>query len=249
MASQWIVKRGEKEQGPFTSPQLRQLASSGKLRTTDRIRKEGCDKFVPADKVKGLFDTPPAKLDPPKAEGTPLAVIPVAEVIEVVDEEQPIILESVREEDGSPDDFQDYENSYDEYPVVDYVEYEVPAASLKRSSRSDRARSESRGESRGGSRRSRSAKKPKKRKADDESGWEIEEGPWQSLMWCAISLAIGIGLFILIGPNGVTISGSGLIVWGFMLLNEIGGRTAILIFFIICAIGWLVTAVQKFSGR
>jgi hypothetical protein len=252
MPSQWIVKRGEKEQGPFTSPQLRTLARSGRLRTTDQIRKQGHEKYVPADKVKGLFDAvPPQSLPPqtlpPPAKQAVSAEIPVAEIIEVV-EEMPIVLEAAPEDEGSPEDYQGYENSYDEYPVVDYVdyvEYEVPAKSLRRSSN----RSPVQNSPRGGRRRDRSARRSKKRRDSDGVSSDIEEGPWQSLMWCMISIAIGVGLFLYIGPEGAEITGRGLIAWTLMALNAIGGRWAILIFFVVCGIGWFCVAITKFTDR
>lgn len=58
MGSLWIVRRGDQERGPFTSPQLRSLAKSGQLRRTDLVTKQGQNRYVPAEKVKGLF-TPP----------------------------------------------------------------------------------------------------------------------------------------------------------------------------------------------
>ena len=55
MAAGWIIKRSNKENGPFSAQQLKQFASSGKLKPEDLIRKEPGGKFVKANSVKGLF--------------------------------------------------------------------------------------------------------------------------------------------------------------------------------------------------
>lgn len=55
MAAGWIIKRNNKENGPFSAQQLKQFATSGKLKREDLIRKEPGGKFVKADTVKGLF--------------------------------------------------------------------------------------------------------------------------------------------------------------------------------------------------
>jgi GYF domain 2 len=55
MAAGWIIKRNNKENGPFSPQQLKQLAASGKLKPEDLIRKEPGGKFQPAKSIKGLF--------------------------------------------------------------------------------------------------------------------------------------------------------------------------------------------------
>jgi hypothetical protein len=55
MPAGWIIKRNNKENGPFSPQQLKQFASSGKLKPEDLIRKEPGGKFVKANSVKGLF--------------------------------------------------------------------------------------------------------------------------------------------------------------------------------------------------
>jgi hypothetical protein len=79
MASRWIVKRGEKEGGPFTSPELRGLADSGQLRRTDLVTRQGSDRFVKAEEVKGL-SFPPAseELEPG--------------IVKIVEDEEPVIV-------------------------------------------------------------------------------------------------------------------------------------------------------------
>lgn len=61
---------GDKAIGPYTWPQLVQLAASGKLKPTDRVWQEGIGKVVAAGSVKGLF-TPAVKAgEPTKPQGT-----------------------------------------------------------------------------------------------------------------------------------------------------------------------------------
>lgn len=55
MAAGWIIKRNDKENGPFSAQQLKKLATSGKLKREDLIRKEPGGKFMRANAVKGLF--------------------------------------------------------------------------------------------------------------------------------------------------------------------------------------------------
>jgi hypothetical protein len=55
MAAGWIIKRNNKENGPFSAQQLKKLATSGKLKREDLIRKEPGGKFMQATAVKGLF--------------------------------------------------------------------------------------------------------------------------------------------------------------------------------------------------
>ncbi|WP_428307962.1 DUF4339 domain-containing protein [Lacipirellula sp.] len=54
----WFVTIGTEERGPCVDAQLRQLALSGKLKTTDLIRREEMRQPIEASKVKGLFDVP-----------------------------------------------------------------------------------------------------------------------------------------------------------------------------------------------
>jgi hypothetical protein len=79
MASRWIVKRGEKEGGPFTSPELRGLADSGQLRRTDLVTRQGSDRFVKAEEVKGLAFPPASEeLEPG--------------ILKIVEDEEPVIV-------------------------------------------------------------------------------------------------------------------------------------------------------------
>ena len=63
MATGWIIKRNNKESGPFSPQQLKQLASSGKLKPEDLLRKEPGGKFQRANSIKGLFPEKAAEED------------------------------------------------------------------------------------------------------------------------------------------------------------------------------------------
>ena len=56
MASMWFYKRdGKLMVGPFSAKKLKQMAASGQILPTDKVRKVGKDKTVTASRVKGLF--------------------------------------------------------------------------------------------------------------------------------------------------------------------------------------------------
>jgi hypothetical protein len=56
----WYYARGEVERGPFTSLQIKALASAGKLRRNDLVWKEGMENWTSAEQVDELF---PGTLD------------------------------------------------------------------------------------------------------------------------------------------------------------------------------------------
>ncbi|MBS0207577.1 MAG: DUF4339 domain-containing protein [Planctomycetes bacterium] len=76
MANQWFVVRNGKEQGPFTSQQLRTFASQGQLRPADDLRRDDMKVAVHAHTIKGLFpaaevvSAPTATAPTPPAHGT-----------------------------------------------------------------------------------------------------------------------------------------------------------------------------------
>jgi hypothetical protein len=56
MPSHWFYWRdGDTTWGPFTSQQMKQLAATGELLPTDRVRRQGKEKAVRASRIKGLF--------------------------------------------------------------------------------------------------------------------------------------------------------------------------------------------------
>lgn len=63
----WLVKRGEKQVGPFTSADLVKLAESGRILKTDFVRKDGdgTDNWRPAGDIRGLFASTAVANPPP----------------------------------------------------------------------------------------------------------------------------------------------------------------------------------------
>ncbi len=55
MAHDWYVKRGDKKYGPFTSAQLKKLASEGKVLPSTEVRLGENSDWSQASRVKGLF--------------------------------------------------------------------------------------------------------------------------------------------------------------------------------------------------
>jgi WD40 repeat protein len=77
MPQNWYYAAGEQKLGPYSASQLRQLATTGQLRPTDMVWKEGMKQWAAAGSVKGLFpptaDRPPAVASPPTSEPSPSA--------------------------------------------------------------------------------------------------------------------------------------------------------------------------------
>jgi len=65
MSNQWFVGRNGKEQGPFSSQQLKSLAAAGKIQPSDDVRRDDMKGYVKAQSIKQLF---------PVAEQPPVAV-------------------------------------------------------------------------------------------------------------------------------------------------------------------------------
>ena len=56
--SDWFYAKGNRQLGPVSSTELKQLAESGQLTADDLVWSEGMVEWIPADKVKGLFEAP-----------------------------------------------------------------------------------------------------------------------------------------------------------------------------------------------
>jgi hypothetical protein len=67
MADQWYYGTEGSRQGPFTPRELLELATSGQLRPTDTVWKEGVPAGVPAHRVKNLFPSGAAPASAPAA--------------------------------------------------------------------------------------------------------------------------------------------------------------------------------------
>ncbi len=79
MQQQWFVRRGNKEEGPLTPQQLKQMPKAGSLHASDFVRTLEKPNWRPAGSVKGLFEEhsasasstlpPQGKAEPPKVGG------------------------------------------------------------------------------------------------------------------------------------------------------------------------------------
>ncbi len=82
MPDQWFYKHDAEKLGPFSSAQLLELATAGKIKPTDTVWKAGIDTGVPAAKVRRLFPTAPdeaapaAKVDTPPPPPVPAPAAP-----------------------------------------------------------------------------------------------------------------------------------------------------------------------------
>lgn len=65
-SAQWYCSRNKQKAGPFSTPQLQQLAQSGKLQREDMLLEEGTSQWVAARTIPGLFpsSTPNRRLWP-----------------------------------------------------------------------------------------------------------------------------------------------------------------------------------------
>ena len=57
MSANWYYTKNKEREGPVTPAQLKQLASKGWLAPDDLVWKEGMPNWLPARKVRGLFET------------------------------------------------------------------------------------------------------------------------------------------------------------------------------------------------
>jgi hypothetical protein len=67
---EWYYAQGDKQQGPVSPAEVKSLADAGKLLPDDLVWREGMEEWIPARKVKGLFDADEAaaaKAAPPVA--------------------------------------------------------------------------------------------------------------------------------------------------------------------------------------
>lgn len=65
MAAEWYYAKGDKQIGPVTEDDLRALAQSGQLSSTDKVWKDGMADWLPAGDIKGLFPGAPGRKSPP----------------------------------------------------------------------------------------------------------------------------------------------------------------------------------------
>src|SRR4051812_15217347 len=68
--SEWYYTSAGQQNGPVTAAQLKQAAQSGQLTPTDLVWKDGMPDWVPATKLKGIFDATPNSTAPTAADAT-----------------------------------------------------------------------------------------------------------------------------------------------------------------------------------
>lgn len=248
MATGFYVKRGEKEQGPFSSKDLKNFAAAGKLKKTDKIRKDNSQKYYPAESVKGLFDVPaPAK----KRKSARKAEVEYAGV-EVIEEGDASDFDTYDDEFGDVAEFDDVE-FVDEYDEFDDVEEFEPEPARKRRSRSPAGPPPARRGAKA-KKKSSSTGKPKKKKpvkkADDEED-EEEDGPWANLFYGVSCIAGGIFLFIALGQGSPEDWGrrGGLVKLVVALLYNVGGRWAVLVIAILLGLVLFWAAFEQFKKQ
>jgi hypothetical protein len=78
MADQWFYARDASRLGPFSSPQLLELAAAGQIRRTDMVWKAGIERRVLAGKVTNLFPAAEADAVPSAAVDTHPGSAPAA---------------------------------------------------------------------------------------------------------------------------------------------------------------------------
>lgn len=69
----WYYARGESEQGPISSAQIKALAATGALRRDDLVWKEGMENWLPASDVDELFPQNKKKTKEPEQKAAPAA--------------------------------------------------------------------------------------------------------------------------------------------------------------------------------
>ena len=72
--SDWYYAKGNRQLGPVSSTELKQLAESGQLVAEDLVWREGMVEWIAAAKVKGLFDAPveePSRVESPPVQSQP----------------------------------------------------------------------------------------------------------------------------------------------------------------------------------
>jgi len=65
MADQWYYSQQEERKGPVSQEELKRLATTGQLKPTDTVWKEGMAKWLPASQVKGLVPPPGPSVSSP----------------------------------------------------------------------------------------------------------------------------------------------------------------------------------------
>lgn len=75
---EWYYAKGDQQQGPVSSGELKQLAVSGQLVPDDLVWREGMSEWVAASNVRGLFEAAPKVAEPLPGSAAEPAVAPGA---------------------------------------------------------------------------------------------------------------------------------------------------------------------------
>jgi len=75
---EWYYAKGDQQQGPVSSTELRQLAASGRVLPDDLVWREGMSEWVAASNVRGLFEGTPKVAEPLPGPSEEPAVAPAA---------------------------------------------------------------------------------------------------------------------------------------------------------------------------
>jgi hypothetical protein len=81
MMAEWFVRSGDAERGPFSTAKIKELAASGKLAPDMLVRKDD-SKWLPAGKVKGLFEASTATEAEPTEASAPAVGATIKNVAE-----------------------------------------------------------------------------------------------------------------------------------------------------------------------
>ena len=65
MSDQWYYAQQGQRQGPVSEEQLKQLASTGQVKPTDKVWKQGMAEWQAASAVEGLIPKPAENEPPP----------------------------------------------------------------------------------------------------------------------------------------------------------------------------------------
>lgn len=76
MASMWYLARDGQQFGPFSSRQLKEFVTSGRLQAEDLVWKEGMSTWVAASRIKGLFTHPTSEAEEGVTTPTPAITCP-----------------------------------------------------------------------------------------------------------------------------------------------------------------------------
>jgi len=101
--AKWYVKRGEQESGPFDDSQVRQMASSGQIKSDDIIRREDKSMGRLASEIKGLWAIIPNKVSESKNESTQPIHAPSSETVATTQE--PSTMQRVKDSAANVADF------------------------------------------------------------------------------------------------------------------------------------------------